>query len=360
MKNIIFKGALNSLSFGNISYNLLREMYRKCMSVSLFPVGDKVDLDSFDKIDNDFKSWIASSINNRFDTMKKDTPTLLQWHLNGSESRLSKDQTLLTFYELDEPTPIETSLCNFQDRTIFSSNHARDLFNSLDCNTNSVSMGFDEDFHNIDTDKNDFLHFGIIGKFEKRKNTGQIIHQWANTYGNNYDYQLSCCIDNPFISKEQMDGVKHRILGGKNIGNINFIPRLKTNSEINHLMNSIDIDLSGLSGAEGWNLPAFNATCLGKWSIVMNHTSHKDWANSSNSILIEPDKKIESYDQAFFTKGQPFNQGNINVISDEKLIDAFKKSEKKARKINEKGLLLKSEFTYEKTLNNILSIINEK
>ena len=67
-------------------------------------------------------------------------------------------------------------------------------------------------------------------------------------------------------------------LGGKTYKNINFLPHLKTNSEMNELYNSIDINLSGLSGAEGWNLPAFNSTCLGKWSIVLNATSHKDWA----------------------------------------------------------------------------------
>ena len=43
-----------------------------------------------------------------------------------------------------------------------------------------------------------------------------------------------------------------------------------------------------MSGAEGWNLPAFNATALGKWSIVLNSSSHTDWANSDNSILVEP------------------------------------------------------------------------
>ena len=41
-------------------------------------------------------------------------------------------------------------------------------------------------------------------------------------------------------------------------------------SKVNILINNIDIDLSGLSNGEGWNLPAFNATALGKWSIVSN------------------------------------------------------------------------------------------
>ena len=76
-----------------------------------------------------------------------------------------------------------------------------------------------------------------------------------------------------------MNQIIAQALEGKTYGNINFLPRLGTNSEVNEMLNSIDIDLSGLSGAEGWNLPAFNSTCLGKWSMVLNCTSHKDWAN---------------------------------------------------------------------------------
>jgi hypothetical protein len=29
--------------------------------------------------------------------------------------------------------------------------------------------------------------------------------------------------------------------------------------EMNEFLNAIDVDLTGMSGGEGWNLPAFNA-----------------------------------------------------------------------------------------------------
>ena len=60
MKNIIYKGAINALSFGNVSYNLLREMYREQIQVSFFPIGENLNFESFDKIDEDFKKWIIS------------------------------------------------------------------------------------------------------------------------------------------------------------------------------------------------------------------------------------------------------------------------------------------------------------
>ena len=363
MKSMIYKGAVNALSFGNVSYNLLREMYKKQINISFFPIGENLNFDSFDKIPEDFKNWIVSSAQNRFHTVNKDLPTFTQWHLNGSESRVSKSQTLFTFYEVNEPTLIEKSLVDLQDNVIFSSKHAAECFQKIGCtNVHHVPIGFDEDFEETEDEYlPDKIHFGLMGKFENRKNTAQIIKNWAEKYGNNYKYQLSCCVNNPFFKPEQMNQILTQCLGGKSYGNINFLPHLKTNSEVNEFLNAIDIDLTGLSGAEGWNIPAFNATALGKWSIVMNHTSHKDWANEKNSILIEPESEVEIYDQSFFQKGSPFNQGSMNKISDEKMIETFEKSESFYGKKNTEGVKLRKEFTYEKTLNKILEIIqNEK
>ena len=123
-------------------------------------------------------------------------------------------------------------------------------------------------------------------------------------------------------------------LGGKKYKNINLLPRLKTNSEVNEYLNSIDIDLSGLSGAEGWNLPAFNSTCLGKWSIVLNATSHKDWATKENSILVEPCGEEPCYDGLFFKEGSEFNQGIIYSFSDEDFDKATDEAVKKISSSN--------------------------
>ena len=363
MENLIYRGAINAVSFGNVSYNILRELYRKQINVAFFAFGENLNFEAFDKVDPEFQNWVISSSQNRYHLIDKDYPTLTQWHINGSESRISRHQTLFTFHETDQVTNIEKSLVSMQDNCIFGSSHSHSVFKDSGCdNTHSVPLGFDEDFEITDTPAfNDKVHFGLMGKFEKRKNTAQILRNWAKLYGNNSDFQLSCCINNNFLKQEQMNQLVSEALGGERVSNINFLPHLKTNSEVNAFLNSIDIDLSGLSGAEGWNIPAFNATALGKWSVVLNGTSHKDWATKSNCILIEPTGKQEIYDQMFFHKGQAFNQGNMNYISDESMIEAIKSSEKKVKKENKQGIKLQKDFTYEKTVNKILKIIeNEK
>lgn len=350
MNKLIYKAPLNSLSFGNVSYNLLKQMFKKNMEIAFFPRGN-VDISSFEVVPEDFKIWLEDSIKNRFKKLDKDLTTLQMWHLNGSEDRISHRQILYTFYELDSPTNTEEKLCDFQDKTVFSSSYASSKFN----NSHFAPLGFDESFYETDkTYMPDKIHFGLMGKFEKRKHTEKIIRAWIKKYGNNYKYQLTCCITNPFFKKEQMESSIANILEGKRYGNINFMPFLPRNSQVNDFLNSIDIDLGGMSGGEGWNLPSFNATCLGKWSIVLNCTSHRDWATSKNSILIEPTGTEPVYDGIFFQEGASFNQGNIYSFNEDQFISGLEIAENKCKIVNEEGKKLKEKFTYEKTLNKIL------
>ncbi|MAF25917.1 hypothetical protein CL634_10130 [bacterium] len=359
MDKIILKAAFNPLSFGNVSYNIARELYKKKISTSIFPIGNNFDFTAFDKIEDDFKKWLEDSTNNRLTSISKEVPTLAIWHLNGSEERISPNQTLYSFYELDNPTLTEKNIVDFQDNVIFSSSSAKKHFELVNCkNTHSVPLGFDVDFCN--TNKKYLegkIHFGLMGKWEKRKHTGEIIKIWAEKYGNNPKYQLTCCVSNPFFKTEQMNQIISNCLNQKQYGNINFLPRLNSNSEVNEFHNAIDIDLSGLSGAEGWNLPAFNSTCLGKWSIVLNASSHSDWANSANSILLKPNGKTSSEDGVFFKKGQPFNQGEIHTFDPSEAISKMEEAELKVSQENTEGLKLKEIFSYEKTVDSILKIM---
>lgn len=349
---ILVEAPLNQLSLGNVSYNIIKELIGKGHDLGIFPIGN-VDISVYKK-DKDLFGKMQNSIDNRFEYLSDDIPCLKVWHINGSENKKNANQYLYTFYECNQPTDIEKKLCNHQSKTIFSSSCASDLFNQA-----YVPLGFDKEFYNTDKKYLEgVVHFGLMGKFEKRKHTGKIISTWAKKYGNNNKYQLTCCINNPFFSKEEMASLIQNSLNGERYTNINFLPFLPTNEEVNDFINSIDIDLSGLSGAEGWNLPSFNATCLGKWSVVLNATSHKDWADKDNSILVEPSGEVECYDGKFFLKESKFNQGTFYTWSEEDVISAMEKAENKARQINTEGQKLADKFSYSKTVDGILSHIS--
>ena len=295
--------------------------------------------------------------------MSQKAPSLKLWHFNDGENRKSNTQNLLTFYECSHPTKTEIAIAKSQNKVLVSSNYAVEKFSAYGCdNFSFVPIGFDENFFLTGREylKSDIIHFGLMGKYEKRKNTANIIKAWLKKYGNNNNYQLTCCITNPFFSQDQMSSLIKDLFDGKRYTNINFLPFLKTNEEVNELLNAIDIDLTGLSFAEGWNLPSFNATCLGKWSIVTNNTSHKDWANKDNSILVECDGQVSCEDGFFFHKGGDFNQGFFPTYSEDAMMDAFDRAEKviAANKVNVNGISLGKSLTYSNTVDKILKSFN--
>ncbi len=354
---VLVEAALNNLSFGNVSVNILKQLYKKNIEIGLFPISD-INIDAF-SLDQDFKKYIEDAVNSRYKFLSEDIPSLKLWHINGADNRKNKNQFLYTFYECNQPTEIETAIVANQEKTIFSSTYARDHFldKGLE-NCEAVPLGLDDTFKVTDkTYMQDCVHFGLMGKYENRKHTQKIIQTWLKKYGNNNKYLLTCCINNPFFQPEQMKGLINQTLQGKHYNNINFLPHLATNSEVNEYLNSIDIDLGGLSGGEGWNLPSFNATCLGKWSVVLNSTSHKDWATKENSILIEPSGEIAVSDGVFFNQNQPFNQGTFYSWTEEEAISAMELAESKVGQVNTEGVKMGDKMTYEKTVDSILSLV---
>lgn len=352
---LVFSAPNSVLSLGQVSYNLLREMWKRNYDVGYFPIGG-VDLSAFQP-NPDFVKWLQKSVDQRFKLLRRDIKSVRLWHISGSESFVGPNQTLATYYECSKPTEMEKSIVGLQDRVLFSSKVACDHFKDAGLtNVDYFPPGFDEDFHL--TGKKYLegrTHWLLAGKAEIRKATKQIAQNWIKKYGNNPKHSLSLLINNPFFSPEDNQKILADIFQGRKPWNCNVLPHLATNVEINELTNSIDVDLSGLSQAEGTGLPAFNATCLGKWSIVGAHTGHLDWAAEDNCVLVQPDGKRRCNDDWFFKNESPVNQGEFYTMTDETMFDAFERAEKKVGTINTNGLTLGQNMTYSNTLDKILS-----
>ena len=72
---LIVEAPINPLSFGNVTYNLLRQFWRKGVDVMWYPLGGNANLESFnDKLDKDFGAWLQESANNANKKIKKDIP----------------------------------------------------------------------------------------------------------------------------------------------------------------------------------------------------------------------------------------------------------------------------------------------
>lgn len=359
---LAFNLPLNPVSFGQVSTLLLRTIFEREREgiekhdVYFFPIGP-INLGS-QQVDQSFHEWVKEKTINGLENYTRDIPVFKLWHLNGSLESFSEKQSLLTFYELDQPTKVELNVVK-NNKVFFSSNYSCQVFNSLGAKTKYMPLAFDS-FNFSQKNKKYFrderVTFNICGKFEKRKHHSKVIKAWIKKYGNNPKYSLQCAIFNPFLNEEQNHQIVMSLIDGNKPFNVNFFPMMQENSVYNDFLNSADI-IIGMSGAEGFGLPEFQSIAIGKHAILMNAHAYKDWASEDVACFVDPSGKTPAYDGMFFQPNQIYNQGNIFDFNEEEFLNACEKVIEKVQKnrLNEKGLELQNKYTKENFLQQIIS-----
>ncbi|NBW17738.1 MAG: glycosyltransferase family 1 protein [Caulobacteraceae bacterium] len=353
--------AINTVSFGQISTLILRELFNSNKNINLLPIGN-VDLSTQSDLTPEFGEWLQRSINDALSNHSRQNKIFKLWHLNGSFESYSDKQILLSFYELDQPTRVEINTVKNNHKVLFSSQETVDLYKNLGCkNVEYIPLAFDKyNFNKIDKTyfTDDRIVFNIVGKLEKRKHHAKLLQLWANKFGNNKKYALQCSIFNPFMKPEDQNTIISQALQGKSYFNINFLPFMGQNKIYNDYLNSANI-IIGMSGGEGWGLPEFHSVAIGKHAIIMNAHGYKSWADECNSVLVEPNSKIEAYDGVFFHRGLPYNQGTIYDFNGDDFISACELAIKRVEKdrLNSSGLSLQEKFSSDKFTNNILKYL---
>lgn len=354
---------LNGVSFGQTSLLFLKTIYDNRDKFSepqgLFPIGG-VDLSTTD-FTTDFKSWIEELVKKAFTNHNRDIPCFKLWHLNPeSLQSYSNNTTLMSFYELDAPTPLELNVAK-NNKIIFTSEYTKQTFDTFGVKAQYIPLAFDS-YHFSQLNKNYFddgrITFNVVGKFEKRKHHAKVISAWIKKFGGNPKFFLQCAMFNPFFPNpdEQYKNIVNQLTKGQRIFNVNFLGHMVQNSLYNDFLNSGNIVI-GMSGGEGWGLPEFQSVAVGKHAVILDAHGYKGWANKDNSTLVSPSGKVEAADGFFFQKGGITNQGNIFDFNEEEFLDACEKAIEKVKQspVNANGLKLQEQFSKEKFVENILS-----
>ena len=348
---------INQVSFGQVSIGIMRELFNRNTKALWYPCHNQFDLSS-EKDSEAFERWLKYCVTNFHVKHNRDNKSFKLWHLNGGMESITKDQVLLSFYELDEPTPAEVNVVKNNYKVLFSNQEAVDIFKNKGCdNVGYIPLGFDsENFKKVNREvEEDKVIFSVVGKFEKRKHHEKVIKAWLKKYGDDKRYALHCAVWNPFMSQEQNESIVQNLLEGKRYFNIVFNGFMQSNEQYNHFLNSSDVVL-GMSGGEGWGLPEFQSVCVGKHAVILNCCGYKSWATEENSVLVEPKGKIKAYDGMFFNEKADWNQGSIHDFSEDDFIDGCEKVIKKveASRENAQGLKLAEEFSYSKMVDQII------
>lgn len=361
---INIEAVINQLSMGALGYGITNTLFNQGIQFSLFPIANNLDLSVFDKASDAYKNYLISSAQSALTTYNANDWGLKIWHTQGSHSRISKRQALVFIHELDQLTPAEIQILNNQDVIFTPSNFSKSVCENCGVKTpvHHVKLGFDSS-HYFDTKKTYYddnsIVFGIVGKIEKRKHSEKVIRTWVKKFGNNPLYRLHCCITNPFIKPEDHNRLYAQIFDSKPLPfNVKLYPFQSTNSLFNDLLNSINV-MVDCSGGESISLPSLITTALGKHAILLNTSGIRDWGNSENAVLINPNSKIPAFDGLFFQQNGPFNIGNIFDFAEEDLLKSFDLAIERYKKspLNEAGLKLQEEYSFERGTKQIIEIL---
>jgi hypothetical protein len=355
---INFNAPINTLSFGHVATNLLHAAFTAGVDVNLFPIGNP-DISAYN-YSNEFKAWLGSSLNKARKDYRFTDKSFKLWHLNGCENGVGDNRALITFHELSTLTPTEANLANQQLATFVTSRYTEQAFKQTGVsNVRYLPLGFDsihfkklDNARSFQSDGN--IVFGLFGKWEKRKHTSNVIRSWVEQYGGKQGYKLNLNVFNPHLDPAHNDRLLLDSLNGQRVWNVNPQPFYKTLAELNHCINSCDVVLD-MSGGEGFSIPSFTATALGKQAVLSNFSSLADWGPQGGGIMVPAGPMEDAYDGHFFVKGQEFNQGQIAGFNKQGFLDGCAEAVGLAKfGPNAKGAELKREWTWDKTLSKLL------
>jgi hypothetical protein len=368
MSNFNLQVAINSTSIGQTTTNFLYNVFLKKLEPNIFPIGG-IDISAFEEIlPQEFIGWLQTCTQKAMKDYKRSYPSLKIWHINGSHETVSDNAFLYFFHELDQITSTEKNILSSYEGIAspckFTSNVCEE-YGITNCDT--INLQYDSTAFkptSVKKYENNEIVIAVVGKFEKRKHSGNIIQLLKNKFGNNSKFKIHLHTFNPFFDNDPnkaMEINKQHIIqycGGDVPHNFIMMPHVRKLVDLNKMYNMVDIVVDG-SGGESWSLPSFHIAGLGKQCVVNYNSGIKEWSTSENSLQVQPNGKISSVDGLFFRENNPFNCGNIYDLDTEEMsksIDLAVENVKNC-KVNEEGKRLPEKFTEEKFCDELLNFI---
>lgn len=128
---------------------------------------------------------------------------------------------------------------------------------------------------------------------------------------------------------------------------------------MNDCFNAADIVID-MSRGESLSLPSMVSVALGKHALLHNATGIKDWATEDNAVLVQSSGRIIADDGIFFKNGSDVNQGSFFDWKDQDFIDGLDKviERFKSNRVNNAGLQLQKDYSFENGVNTILKVLD--
>ena len=198
----------------------------------------------------------------------------------------------------------------------------------------------------------DKFTFLILGKWEDRKSTKEIVQAFVELFGDNEKIELLLSCDNNFPTdnfKTTEERLSYYNLNRKNIKIIHF----KERHELINIMKSVNVFLS-CSRSEGWNLPLIEAMACGIPSLYSECSGQLEFAKNLGVPIKVHGEITDIRNKMHGWYSPDYNDLKIKMLEVYHSYDFYKN---KALKDSE---IIRTKFTWQNAAKIAISYLNNK
>lgn len=346
--------------YGVAGFNFLKTLTEREWDIYLFgkDVGARTNPEEKNKI------IFAQAASNYFDY---NAPCLNIWHQHDLSAHVGYGKYIaFPFFELDRFDPREIHHLEFPHKLCVASQWAKDVLLSnnisYDENIHVVNLGVDLDIFN--PSKSTYDHKNTIflnaGKWEIRKGHDVLVEIFNEAFSEDDNVELWLMAHNAFLSASDRKNWEDLYLESKlgRAGKIKILPWQRTHYDVANIMAQVDCGVFP-SRAEGWNLELLEMMALGKPVIATNYSSHTEFCNKDNCMLIDIDEMEPAYDGKFF-----FEQGDWAALNESQIEQCveymqmtYKYKQSPGKFTNDAGVETGSKYTWDRATDQLEKIL---
>jgi glycosyltransferase involved in cell wall biosynthesis len=356
MKDISIVCPINNLGYGISSYNIWKNLRTLCKT-SLFPIGNISIESHWDK------EIIIKDIKNQIN-YNKDSACLKIWHPNDllMKPHGYGPYATYSFFEINKISIVDRVGYNISDIIITPTSWAKNVLidNGIDqrkikVSTPGVDLSiFDHELSIEEEEKTEDYVFLNIGKWETRKGHDILVHLFNQAFNQDDNVRLLMINTNPFLSDKENQQWQNLYKNSKLGNKIYILPRVASQKDIAKIIKISDCGIYP-ARAEGWNNEAIETMAMNKPIILTNYSAHTEYANKTNSYLIDINS-LESANDGKFFNGEA-EWGRLDNSSIEQGVEHMRYVYNNRITTNPQGLITAQNYSWTKTANSIIENI---
>jgi glycosyltransferase involved in cell wall biosynthesis len=355
---------INQLGYGVAGLNITKALHELNHEVCLFTIGNV-------EVSEEYHELLKEVIKNSR-TPDWKAPSIKMWHQHDMAQFVGNGEKYgFPIFELDRFTDLELHHLHYLDHWMVTSEWAKSIIvehvgkirgeEYVKENTYVIPLGVDRTIFKESMSHKKETIFYNCGKWEIRKGHDVLVKAFEEAFTEDDDVELWMMCDNPFYPEEENFKWERLYRSSKLGEKVRIIPRQKTQEDVYKIMSETDCGVFP-ARAEGWNLELLEMMSCGKHVIATNYSSHTEFCNDDNCMLVDTEEKEDAVD-GFWFRGQgqwaSIKEKQISELA-QHMRAVHEKKKNDELNINQAGVDTAKKFSWENSAIKIIEAIEKE